>query len=160
MILILMGVQKFPFDRLLKAVDELIACKAITEEVFAQTGSCRYIPKHFSGKAYMTKEELHAYMERADLVITHGGTASIMEAVKMRKRVVAVPRQKRYHEHVDDHQKEVIRELAQAQIIEAAMEPEELRAALENARTKKFQPYKSGREAVLNELRRIIEELP
>ena len=42
MIFITLGSQKFQFNRLLKAVDDLIEHKKIQDEVFAQTGYSDY----------------------------------------------------------------------------------------------------------------------
>lgn len=47
MIFITLGSQKFQFDRLLKAVDELIERGIIQDEVFAQTGYSTYVPNNY-----------------------------------------------------------------------------------------------------------------
>ena len=52
MIFITLGSQKFQFNRLLKAIDKLIADGKITDEVFAQIGYSDYIPVHFQYKGY------------------------------------------------------------------------------------------------------------
>ena len=46
MVFITLGSQKFQFNRLLRAVDELIEKKVIQEDVFAQTGYSDYEPKN------------------------------------------------------------------------------------------------------------------
>ena len=48
-------------------------------------------------------------MEKANIVITHGGTGAIIGAVKKGKKVIAVPRLAKYGEHVDDHQLQLIK---------------------------------------------------
>ena len=88
MILVITGTQKFQFDRLLRAVDDLIDRGVIQEEVFAQTGSSHYVPQNFKGQAYLSKEDLLSYMKQSDIIITHGGTASILDAVRMEKKVI------------------------------------------------------------------------
>lgn len=47
-------------------------------------------------------------MDKAEIVITHGGTGAIIGAVKKGKKVIAVPRLARYGEHVDDHQLQLV----------------------------------------------------
>ena len=104
-IFITLGSQKFQFNRLLKAVDEL--CEKGTldaEDVFAQIGYSDYLPKNFNYKKFLDRDEFSKEMSKAEIVITHGGTGAIIGAVKKGKKVIAVPRRAKYGEHVDDHQ--------------------------------------------------------
>ena len=158
MILITVGTQKFPFDRLLKKVDELAAEKKMTEEIFAQIGCSSYVPKNYRYKKYLTAEEMQMYLKGAEIVVTHGGTASIVEAVKMGKKVVAVPRLKKYGEHVDDHQKEIIEEFDRERIICGVFDLERIGERIDYAKRNSFQPYISRRQNVIDELRKIIHE--
>lgn len=48
MIFITLGSQKFQFNRLLQAVDQLIEKSVIEDEVFAQIGYSDYQPKHYA----------------------------------------------------------------------------------------------------------------
>lgn len=56
MIFITLGSQKFQFNRLLKAVDELVAAGKIKDEVFAQIGYSDYKPMNY--KYGETKDSL------------------------------------------------------------------------------------------------------
>lgn len=52
-IFITLGSQKFQFNRLLKAVDELCEKGTVdAEDVFAQIGYSDYLPKNFSYKSF------------------------------------------------------------------------------------------------------------
>ena len=157
MILVITGTQKFQFDRLLRAVDDLIDRGVIQEEVFAQTGSSHYVPQNFKGQAYLSKEDLLSYMKQSDIIITHGGTASILDAVRMGKKVIAVPRLKKYKEHVDDHQMEIIRQFSRDGIIEGVNDVGELEKALANIKQKMYAAYISGKDEVISELRKILQ---
>ena len=91
-IFITLGSQKFQFNRLLKAVDELCEKGTINaEDVFAQIGYSDYLPKNFSYKKFLDRDEFSNEMEKANIVITHGGTGAIIGAVKKGKKVIAVP---------------------------------------------------------------------
>ena len=104
-IFITLGSQKFQFNRLLRAVDELCEKGTVDAEyVFAQIGYSDYLPKNFSYKKFLDRDEFSKEMGKADIVITHGGTGAIIGAVKKGKKVIAVPRRAQYGEHVDDHQ--------------------------------------------------------
>ena len=82
MIFITLGSQKFQFNRLIKAIDELIEKKRIQDEVFAQIGYSDYEPKNYNYKHFLDRAEFSAVIQRADIVITHGGTGAIIGAVK------------------------------------------------------------------------------
>ena len=117
MIFVTLGSQKFQFNRLLAEIDRLIEAGEITEPVYAQTGYSDYEPKHYEYQAFMDRDEYKRCEESADIIITHGGTGSIISAVKKGRRVIAVPRLKKYGEHVDDHQIQLIREFRRQNLI-------------------------------------------
>ena len=54
------------------------------------------------------EEKLKELIEKADLIITHGGVGSIVTALKMHKKVIAVPRLSGFYEHVNDHQIQIV----------------------------------------------------
>lgn len=58
MILVIVGSQKFQFNRLLKKIDELIDKGVIKEKVFAQVGYSDYIPRNFEYKKFLDREEM------------------------------------------------------------------------------------------------------
>jgi UDP-N-acetylglucosamine transferase subunit ALG13 len=53
---------------------------------------------------WYTRADLGSAMREAALVVAHGGSGCIFDAVRCDKRPIAVPRLARYGEHVDDHQ--------------------------------------------------------
>ena len=76
-IFITLGSQKFQFNRLLKAVDKKKKKGTINaEDVFAQIGYSDYLPKKFSYKKFLDRDEFSTIMSKADIVITHGGTGA------------------------------------------------------------------------------------
>ena len=82
MIFVTVGSQKFQFDRLIRAVDDLVATGVVGGGGFAQTGACTYIPIHVSHEAFLDRETFRAKMDACDVVVTHGGTGAIIGAVK------------------------------------------------------------------------------
>lgn len=107
MILITLGSREYQFNRLLKAIDELKGNNKITEEIFAQIGQSDYEPKYFKYQRYLSKEEFNRFQQEASLIISHAGTGALVSALKLEKQVIAVPRLKKYNEHIDDHQLQV-----------------------------------------------------
>ena len=57
------------------------------------------------------------HMARARVVITHGGPASIMQALSHGKVPIVVPHQPQFGEHVDDHQVRFSRRVADRVIV-------------------------------------------
>lgn len=117
MIFITLGSQKFQFNRLLKAIDKLVEQEKIKEEVFAQIGYSDYQPINYKYKQFLDRDEFADMEEKADIVITHGGTGAIIGAVKKGKKVIAVPRLAKYGEHVDNHQLQLLKEFEDMNII-------------------------------------------
>jgi UDP-N-acetylglucosamine transferase subunit ALG13 len=102
MIFVTVGTHEQPFDRLIKAVDEL----PIDEEIVIQYGYSKYLPKRPNCvfKPFFSNELMNQYSKDARIVITHGGPGSIFTALIYGKKPIIVPRQKKFNEHVNDHQ--------------------------------------------------------
>ena len=151
MIFITLGSQKFQFNRLLKAVDEL----NLKEEIFAQIGYSDYIPKNFKYKRFMDRNEFSSYINKSDVIITHGGTGAIMGALKKGKKVIAVPRLSEYGEHVDDHQLQIIEEFKELNLLYSC-EDMDIEKALNKVKIKDFKKYKSNTETIINSIENFI----
>lgn len=104
MIFVTVGTHEQPFDRLLRKIDELVEDEIISGEVFAQIGYSSYIPKRFKYERLLAFKEMNNFAKEARIFITHGGPGSIILALSYGKIPIVVPRQKKYGEHVDDHQ--------------------------------------------------------
>lgn len=104
MIFVTVGSRNYPFDRLFKKLDELYEDGTLTGEMFAQIGTSTYAPKHYAYKAFITPEEFAEQINKADIVVSHGASGSIMKALNAGKKVIAVTRLEKYGEHINDHQ--------------------------------------------------------
>lgn len=153
MIFVTLGSQKFQFNRLLKAVDELDT----EEEIFAQIGYSDYKPQHYKYKEFLDREEFAAWEEKADIIITHGGTGAIIGAVKKGKKVIAVPRLAKYGEHVDDHQIQLIKQFKDLNLIYACVDGD-LQKALEVVKNTTYNEYKSNTKTIIKSLVDFIEK--
>lgn len=153
MIFVTLGSQKFQFNRLLKAVDELDT----DEEIFAQIGYSDYKPQNYKYKEFLDREEFAAWEEKADIVITHGGTGAIIGAVKKGKKVIAVPRLAKYGEHVDGHQIQLIKQFKDLNLIYACVDGD-LQKALEVVKNTTYNEYKSNTETIIKSLEEFIEK--
>lgn len=104
LIFVTVGSRNYPFDRLFKKLDELYETGELTEELFAQTGTSAYQPKHYQYKDFISQEEFLEMVNKADIVVSHGASGSIMKALNAGKKVIAVTRLEKYGEHINDHQ--------------------------------------------------------
>lgn len=112
MILVTVGTHTMPFDRLLRAVDQLHAAGMFdAAEVTVQAGTSTYRCRGCRQFAYCSGPEFDALLDHAALVISHGGIGTLLRALRRRKRVIAIPRLRRYGEHHNDHQVEICTEL-------------------------------------------------
>lgn len=108
MILVTLGTQKFPFNRLLKKLDELIEKKIIDKNsLIVQSRFLDYVPKNYEVKESINSDEMERLLKKSAVVITHAGTGSIIKCAKNKKRTLIIPRKKEYGEHVDNHQEEI-----------------------------------------------------
>ena len=112
MIFVTVGTHEQQFNRLLECVDKLIEKKIITEEVIAQIGYSTYIPKFYKYEKIMNYSEMQKAFSEANVVITHGGPSTFMEVISKGKIPIVVPRQKKYEEHVNNHQLDFCRQLS------------------------------------------------
>ena len=105
MILVTVGSERYPFDRLIQAVDNL-AYRGVLQEVFCQTGQSHYQPEHCLWKSFIPFSEMLEHIRSSDLIIAHGGAGITLLCLQEGKIPVLVPRRRRWGEHVDDHQME------------------------------------------------------
>lgn len=106
------GSRPYQFNRLFAELDRLVAAGEVDGEVFAQIGASTYEPRSFPFEHFMEPGDFKAAEERADIVISHGASGSIMGALNAGKKVIAVARLARYGEHINDHQVAISETLA------------------------------------------------
>lgn len=112
MIFVTVGTHEQPFDRLVRGVDELKRDGIIQEEVIVQTGYSTYCPTHCQWQRMFSYPQMCDHVTKARIVITHGGPSSMVMPLQAGKTPIVVPRQKRYGEHINDHQVAFTRRVA------------------------------------------------
>jgi len=158
MIFITVGTQVEPFKRLLKAVDEEIEKGTIKDTVIAQVGSTKYKSDNMIIHDYLPMEVFDEYMDQADLIICHGGVGSILGGLNRKKKVIAVARLKKYKEHVNDHQTQIIDNFIKQGYIIGIKDMSELGDAIKRAKTFKPKEYKSNRNNMIKLVEKLIDE--
>ena len=113
MIFVTVGTHDQPFNRLIQKIDQLKKDGIIEEDVFIQTGFSTYEPEYCQWSKLIAYQDMIQYVKDARIVITHGGPASFIMPLQIGKIPIVVPRQKQFAEHVNDHQIEFARNVAE-----------------------------------------------
>ncbi len=152
-ILVTVGTQEQEFKRLF----EMIEAINFPAEYTVQSGSTKYQNDNYKIVPFI--EDFISEIANNDIIITHGGVGSILNSIQANKKVIAVPRLKKYGEHVNDHQVEICTNYAKKNLIMMVQTTEQLRQALHNI--DKFEPAKfvSNNQRFIEQLEGIIEEL-
>lgn len=163
MIFVTVGTHEQPFDRLIKKIDELKRDNIIKEDVIIQTGFSTYEPQYCKWSKLIPYDEMIKNVEDARIVITHGGPASFIMPLQIGKTPIVVPRQKQYNEHVNDHQLEFARNVAERMgtiiVVEKVAKLGEIIADYDNIIESMDGNMKSNNLKFNTELERLVEEL-
>lgn len=153
MIFVTLGTQDKPFSRLLEAIEKL----EVNTEIVAQTGSTKFVSDKIKIIETMDKETYEKYMKSADIIISHAGIGSILTGLKYEKKMIVVAREKKYKEHVNDHQKQILEIFSKMGYILGLEELENLDEYIK----KEFKPkkYISNNKKFQEKLYDIIENL-
>ncbi|WP_313187403.1 glycosyltransferase [Lacrimispora sp.] len=115
MIFVTVGTHEQPFNRLIEYIDKLKEKGDIDEEVIIQTGYSTYEPNYCKWSKLFPYSEMVKMVSEARIVITHGGPSSFIMSLQVGKIPVVVPRQKQFNEHVNNHQMEFSKAVAERQ---------------------------------------------
>jgi len=160
MIFISVGTHYEQFDRLLKEMDKLIETKKIKDKVIAQTGYSTYKPKNYKHFEFANWQTILKLNKEANIIVTHGGAGNLLTASHFNKPTVAVPRMKKYGEHVNDHQLQLVKKLEREGRVVAVYDITKLENAIIKAKTLKAGNQKLRREKkIISIIRSCIEKI-
>lgn len=132
LVVVSVGTDHHRFDRLMAWVESWTAAAPGDVDVVVQHGASR-APAGTRSYELLPKDELVALMARADVLLLQGGPGGIMDARRLGRLPIVVPRLGRLHEVVDDHQVTFCRQLALTGDIVLAESQTALHAALDRA---------------------------
>lgn len=132
-VLVLVGTDCHPFDRLVRWCDQWIAAQPSDDvRCVIQYGSSTP-PQRAEGVEYFSVEQMARQIGSADAVVCHGGPATITECRQAGHLPIVVPRDGSFGEHVDDHQKLFAARMDAAGMVRLARCQDELFTALDTA---------------------------
>ncbi len=157
MILVTLGTQDKPFTRLLEAVQKQIDNGNIKDEVIVQAGYTKFESKDMKIYELIEYEKFDKLVKDCDILITHGGVASILNGIKNGKKVIAAARLKEFGEHTNDHQLQIISDFSKKGYLLALDDFDRLDELLK--KVKKFKPkkYVSNTENFIKHIENYIE---
>lgn len=158
MIFVTLGTQDKTFERLLKAIDKAIDKGEIKEKVIVQAGNTEYESKNMEIFDLISPDEFQKLVDTCDILITHGGVGSILSAVKQGKTVIAAARLKKYNEHVNDHQKQIIKEFEKEGYLIELKDFNQIGKTLNKAQNFKPKKFKSNTQNMIKLIDNLIEE--
>jgi len=116
------GTHGQPYTRLLEMVSRAVEDGLLPRPLRAQLGSAAWSAPGVEASEHMSRDELEAAVRSADVVVCHGGAGIISSALAAGRRPIVVPRRAALGEHVDDHQYQLTRKLAQWGLVVAVEE--------------------------------------
>ncbi len=148
-----------PFPRLTRLVLQAKADGKIDQRLVLQVGENADIPEDLAPAADETElvatmpfDRVQALLGKADIVICHGGTGSILTALRKHCRVIVIPRVFELGEHYDNHQAEIADSFRKRGLLFTADDSETLAQALQECA--KFEP-----RAVTTDYAELIDRL-
>lgn len=92
-----------PFDRMVRAVDDWAAQRG-RDDVLAQIGDTDYRPQHIQWRQFIEPDHFEQFFDRADAIVAHAGTGSIITAMQFGKPILVMPRRAELMETRNNHQ--------------------------------------------------------
>lgn len=158
MIFVTLGTQDKSFHRLLEAIDKAIEKEEIKEKVIVQAGHTKYESKNMEIFDLISPDEFSKLIDECDILITHGGVGSILTAVKKGKKVIAAARLKKYKEHTNDHQKQIIKEFEKEGYLVELKDFNQLGKTLKKIEKFKQKKFKSNTKEMIKLIEDLVEE--
>lgn len=159
MILVTLGTQDKKFYRLLEAVQKQIDNKIITDRVVVQAGcSSDFKSENMEIFDLISMDDFEKLINECDILITHGGVGSIITGLKNNKKVIASARLKKYGEHTNDHQLQIIENFSLNGYILPFNEFDDLGKVIIEAKTFVPKKYKSNTKKFMKMIEKEIEK--
>jgi len=133
LVFVTVGTDHHPFDRLCGWADAWVAeGRHLEVPWFVQSGTSK-APAVAPWRDYVGYDEMCDFMARAVAVVCHGGPATIMDARRLGRVPIVVPRNADLGEHVDNHQQRFARRMAELGEIHLAQSQDEMFELVEKA---------------------------
>lgn len=146
------GTPKHDFSRLIRRMDSI----AKSTDMFMQIGNTKYVPSGSEYKRFLSRKEFEEMIAKSDIVVTHAGVGTIIDALNAGKRTVVVPRRKKFGEHVNDHQMDITRELEKEKMVVACYDVDKMKERIREAKNLKLSKKSKEKERLFNTIEEFL----
>lgn len=138
LVLVMVGTDHHPFDRLVQWTDEWLQTRPHAQvQMITQYGRT-HPPAAAEGCDFLPRTELDELLHQASVVVCHGGPSTIVETRRRGLVPIVLARTARLGEHVDDHQQRFATVMASRGLIRLVNDRPQLLSALDEAVAKPF----------------------
>jgi UDP-N-acetylglucosamine transferase subunit ALG13 len=148
MIFVVLGTWEMPFTRPLVEIERAIERGIIQQPVVVQSGNTSYVSARMELVPFYDQDGLERMYDAASVVICQAGVGSIMLGLRKGKTVVSIARLRRFDEHIDDHQIEILHVFANLGTVLPWQGTGDLDEVLQRAETFVPAPYPFAQEKV------------
>ena len=162
MIFVTLGTQDKEFKRLIDIIYKYLEDSNSDENIIIQYGNTKYdydvfnTYKNVKCFDFISPEDFEKYLNEADFVITHAGVGTIINGLNHNKKLIVIPRLKKYKEHVNDHQLQITENFAYEGYILQYKEDDDLQDLIKKVKDFKPKKYESNNKQFNDELEKII----
>lgn len=132
LVFVTVGTDHHPFDRLVAWADAWVSTRDAGVPCLIQSGTSKP-PTRAEWRDYVRYDEMCDAMGRAVAVLCHGGPATIMDARRLGRVPIVVPRSADLGEHVDNHQQRFAARMAELGQVHLARTQEDVFELLDKA---------------------------
>lgn len=154
-----LGTQKFPFNRLIIALNKLIEDGIYKPSEIVIQSSIYEIKPKFIHYYNLPLSEFNELIKISEVIITHSGVNSIITCMNYKKPILIAPRLKKYGEHVDDHQLEIANLMNTKFGIITLTNFDNLAELIEKAKKNHYNDWISKKETLINKIKNDLQEL-
>ena len=154
-----LGTQKFPFNRLIAALNRLVEKGLYKPEEIVMQSSVYEVEPKFTHYELIPAAQFDELIDKAQLVITHSGVNSIISCMKRKKPLIIVPRMKKYGEHVDNHQEEIAELMSRKFGVVVVEDLSKLEEAIEEAKHHEYKAWVSHNAELVNAIKKVVDSL-
>jgi len=151
---ITVGNARQPFDRLIKGI--AAASHLLPSPVFVQSGATSCVHPGWTIRDFIEMSEFERLVQESALVVMQAGAGSIINAVRLGRLPVVMPRRAKYGEIIDDHQVEFAQALAATGRIVVALEPEDLPSAIERVLSRDANAAEQNRAPLVDRIAQLL----
>jgi beta-1,4-N-acetylglucosaminyltransferase len=131
----------------------------IDEEVVIQKGHTECETEHAISFDFLpSDEEYLEYFKKARIIVCHAGAGTLLNSLSFGKTTIVMPRLRKYDEHMNDHQLELVGALKVKKGLTVVLEADALEEAIANANTDSTIPIESDL-SLCKYIRKYLQDL-